>query len=121
MMGAGILSLSLAGKHHTEMARKAGDWVLGHPFSAYGHRIGGRGDRFFYAAYYCSQGMAQLGGRYWQGFFPPLTRTLLQNQSSSGAWMAEPGEDEMFGQAYSTALAILALTPPFQLLPIYQR
>jgi hypothetical protein len=30
MMGAGILSLSIGGKHQTEMAKRAGDWVLAH-------------------------------------------------------------------------------------------
>jgi hypothetical protein len=35
--------------------------------------------------------------------------------------MAEQGEDSMFGPTYSTALSVLTLTPPLQLLPIYQR
>jgi hypothetical protein len=121
MMGAGILSLSLGGKHQTEIAKRAGDWLLSHPFSVYGQTVGGRGDRFLYSAYYCSQAMAQLGGDYWKGFYPPLVKSFLQNQTTDGAWTAESGGDTMFGPAYSTALAVLTLTPPFQLLPIYQR
>jgi hypothetical protein len=121
MMGAGILSLSLGGKHQTDMAKRAGDWLLAHPFNEFNERVGGRGDRFFYAAYYCSQGMAQLGAQFWKGFFPPLVKTFLQHQSSNGAWTPEAGDDAMFGQTYSTALAVLSLTPPFQLLPIFQR
>src|SRR5204862_4705254 len=35
MMGAGILSLSLGGKHQTETAKRAGDWLLAHPFTDY--------------------------------------------------------------------------------------
>jgi hypothetical protein len=62
-----------------------------------------------------------LGGHYWKSFFPPLVRTLVANQTSNGSWMPETGEDAMFGGAYTTALGVLALTPPFQLLPIYQR
>jgi hypothetical protein len=121
MMGAGILSLSLGGKHQTEMAKRAGDWLLVHPFSTYGQTVGGRGDRFCYSAYYCSQAMIQLGGNYWKSFFPPLVKTFLQNQANDGAWPAENGGDQMFGRTYTTALAVLTLTPPFQLLPIYQR
>ena len=124
MMGAGTLSLSLGGKHQTEMARRAGDWLLAHQFNAYGGAdlsVNGRADRFHYSAYYCSQAMAQLGGRYWQGFFPSLVRTFLENQAADGSWMAEQGEDSMFGPTYSTALSVLTLTPPLQLLPIYQR
>ena len=125
MMGAGALSLSMGGRHHTEMARKAGDWLLDHPFAVYGATVGGRGDRFHYGAYYCSQAMVQLGGRYWEGFFPPLVTTFLRHQSAEGAWApetgSERGEDVVFGQTYTTALGVLALTPPYQLLPIYQR
>src|SRR5579872_2073455 len=58
MVGAGVLSLSLGGKHQTKMARRAGDWLLAHPFTYYGPEYGD-GDRFHYAAYYCSQAMAQ--------------------------------------------------------------
>lgn len=121
MMGAGILSLSFGGKHQTETAKRAGDWLLAHPFSVYGQTVGGRGDRYFYGAYYCSQAMAQLGGDYWKKFFPPLAKTFLQHQTSEGSWGAEEGGDQIFGQTYTTALAVLTLTPPFQLLPIYQR
>jgi hypothetical protein len=120
MVGAGILSLSLGGKHHTKMALQAGDWLLAHPFNFYGPQFV-EGDRFHYAAYYCSQAMAQLGGQYWKGFFPPLVRTMLQNQSADGSWLPEQGGDEVFGNEYTTALAVLALTPPLQLLPIFQR
>jgi hypothetical protein len=111
----------MGGKHGTDKAHKAGDWLLAHPFTAYGVTVGGRGDRFHYSAYYCSQAMLQLGGHYWKSFFPPLVRTLVANQTSNGSWMPETGEDAMFGGAYTTALGVLALTPPFQLLPIYQR
>jgi hypothetical protein len=120
MMGAGILSLSLGGKHQTPIAQRAGDWLLAHPFSQYGEDMG-RVGRFHYSAYYCSQAMAQLGGHYWEQFFPALTRVLLEHQSRDGSWEPENGEDGMFGSAYTTALTVLALTPPYQLLPIYQR
>lgn len=121
MVGAGALSLSLGGKHNTKMARSAGDWLLAHPFDRYGQTAGGRGDRFHYSAYYCSQAMAQLGGRYWNEFFPTLARTLISGQQSDGSWVAESGEDAMYGSTYPTALSVLALTPAYQLLPIYQR
>jgi hypothetical protein len=34
---------------------------------------------------------------------------------------AEFGVDEMFGRAYTSSLSVLTLTPPYQILPIYQR
>ena len=106
------------------MALAAGDWLLAHPYLHFGELIPER-DRFFYSTYYCSQAMAQLGGRYWELFFPPLVQVLLNAQSSDGSWPPEvgglsPGE-LIFGNVYTSALAVLSLTPPYQLLPVYQR
>jgi len=121
MVGAGILSMAMAGQHQTRIARRAGDWLLTRPFQGFGESVG-NGDRFFYSAYYCSQAMAQLGGRYWKQFFPPLVSALLEAQQPSGEWPPEPyGSDRVFGNTYTTAMAVLSLTPPLQLLPVYQR
>jgi hypothetical protein len=120
MMGAGALSLALGGKHQTVMARRTGDWLLRRPFTAYGQTTHVE-DRFHYSAYYCSHAMAQLGGKYWEQIFPPLARILLDNQSRNGSWQSETGGDSMYGSAYPTALSVLALTPAYQLLPVYQR
>ena len=40
---------------------------------------------------------------------------------ADGSWDAESNRDGQFGNVYTTALAVLALTPPYQLLPIHQR
>lgn len=120
VMGAGALSLALAGKHDTAMARKVGDWLLARPFDTYGATMH-RYDRFHYSAYYCSNAMAQLGGAYWQKFFPTLAKTLVDAQAPDGSWLAESGEDRAYGSCYPTALSVLTLTPAYQLLPIYQR
>jgi hypothetical protein len=121
MVGVGILSLSMAGQHQTAIAKAAGEWLLSHPFKAPEDVIG-EGDRFFYSAYYCSQAMAQLGGRYWEGFFPSLADVLVRSQNANGSWPPEPAHgDAIFGNALTTAMAVLSLTPPYQLLPVYQR
>ena len=74
--------------------------------------------------------MVQLGGRYWEQFFPSLADALLSGQSPDGSWppeirsgvpVAGAGSEAMFGNVYSSALAVLSLTPPYQLLPVYQR
>lgn len=121
MVGAGVLSLAMAGQHETRIAQRAGDWMLANPFRGFGEEVGS-GDRFFYSTYYCSQAMAQLGGRHWRQFFPALVNVLLRSQQATGEWPPEPyGNDAMFGNAYTTAMAVLSLTPPLQLLPVYQR
>ena len=118
--GAGILSLSLAGEHQSDVAQKAGRWLLNRPFDQYNAHAS-RLDRYHYSAYYCSQAMFQLGGEYWARFYPPLARTLMRNQNADGSWKLEQGLDSKFGNVYTTSLVVLSLTPPYQLLPIYQR
>src|SRR6185295_13598089 len=126
MTGAGILCLSMAGQHQTPIAKTAGDWLLANPFKSFGELLTVR-DRFFYGGYYCSQAMAQLGGRYWEQFFPGWADILVNSQTADGSWPPEiggygpTGGEAVFGQVYSTSLAVLSLTPPYQLLPVYQR
>ena len=111
------------------MALAAGDWLLAHRYRGFGDLVSGR-DRFFYSVYYSSQAMMQLGGRYWDQYFPTVVDALLSGQEANGSWPPEirntgnivgGGSDSMFGKVYTSALAVLSLTPPYQLLPIYQR
>ena len=136
-MGSAIVSLALAGQHDSPQALAAGDWLLAHPFQYYGQTVSlGRSgfDRFFYSTYYCSQAAAQLGGRYWKGIFPPIADLLVKNQQPDGSFIApNPGfggggrgrgggfGEGQFGPVYTTAMAVLSLTPAYQLLPVYQR
>jgi len=114
MTGAGALSLALGGRHGDERVIDSGEWMLRNPVSRTRMPRG----RPYYSLYYCSQTMAQLGGKYWAGYFPGLSDALLHLQQADGKWLQ--GSDR-YGNAYSTALAVLALTPAYQILPIYQR
>lgn len=116
MAGAGVVSLAMGGEHQSEIAQTAGRHVLGLRFDRY------RGlTRYHYSAYYCSQAMFQLGGEYWAKFFPRLKEALINNQHPDGSWDRESSHDGHYGNTYTSALTILALTPPYQILPIYQR
>lgn len=119
LTGAGIVSLAMAGQHQTKMAQAAGDWLLAHPYRGYGEILGGH-DKFIYSTFYWSQAAAQLGGRYWQQMYPPMAELIVKAQSPNGSWRSEPDLAE-FGDELTTALAVLSLTPPYQLLPVYQR
>jgi hypothetical protein len=132
LMGSAIVSLALAGQHQSQQALAAGDWLLAHPFQYYGERVGNGGDRFLYSTYYCSQAAAQLGGRYWTGIYPPIEAVLVKAQALDGSFPVDVamrgggagrggGGEAAYGQTYSTALAVLSLTPAYQLLPVYQR
>ena len=126
MAGAGILALAHAGMHDAPETKQAGDFILQHGFNQYNmQETFGQSyldDRYHYGAFNCCQAMYQLGGNYWQEFFPPLVHTLLANQQPDGSWLREShSEDSMYGNAYTTALVLLSLGAPNQLLPIFQR
>jgi hypothetical protein len=126
MAGAGILALAHAGFHNAPEATKSGDWILEHNFDEYNKvepfTQEWFNDRYHYSVFHCCQGMYQLGGRYWEAFFPRVVKVLLANQRPDGSWAAESHfYDGQFGNAYTTALVLLTLGAPNQLLPIYQR
>lgn len=127
MAGAGILALAHAGLQNTQEAQQAGEWLLRQKFEPY-NRVEPftttvwQHDRYHYAVFYACQGAYQLGGRYWEEFFPRIARTLLSNQRTDGSWAPESHpNDGRYGNAYTTALMILSLGAPNQLLPIFQR
>jgi hypothetical protein len=126
MAGAGILALAHAGFHGAPEARQSADWLLKYNFDNYNQIAPFRAqwpiDRYHYGLFNSCQGMYQLGGRYWESFFPSAVRTVLDNQQSDGSWPAESHfNDAPFGNAYTTALVVMSLGAPNQFLPIFQR
>lgn len=118
MTGLAVLCLELCGEHGHEAIAPAGDYLLARPPEM---TLGGQTPRFrYYAFYYCSQAMFQLGGKYWDEFAPYMYESLLEHQRPDGSW-GNPGEDGSFGNTYTTALAVLTLTVSARQLPIYQR
>jgi hypothetical protein len=128
MAGAGVLALAHAGAHGAPEAARSGEFILRHNFDDYnelmpfGKSRDASHDRYHYSLFNCCQGMYQLGGAYWQEFFPRTVATLLANQQSDGSWPADSHRfDAQFGNAYTTALVLMTLGAPNQLLPIFQR
>lgn len=127
LAGAGVLALAHAGFHNSREAQAAGEWILRNDFDQYNqvNRFGQGNyfkDRYHYGVFNCSQAMYQLGGRYWREFFPRTMRTLVANQRADGTWPKENHyQDGKFGNAYTSALVLMALGAPNQLLPVMQR
>jgi hypothetical protein len=123
MGGAGVLALAHAGFHNSIEAQQAGKWLLQYSFDDYNvENPRGKHDRYHYSLFNCCQGMYQLGSPYWEQFFPRTVRAVLDHQQLDGSWDAESySRDRQFGNAYSTALVVLALGAPNQFLPIFQR
>lgn len=121
MTGAGILALSHAGLHGTPEARAAGDWLLEHRFDQYNHRPDPL-ERYHYGLLISCQAMYQLGEQHWREFFPSTATTIVANQRPDGSWPQESHHrDYVYGNAYTTAVCLIALGTPNELLPIFQR
>jgi hypothetical protein len=126
MAGAGILALAHAGFHNSLEAQRAATFVGRNGFDHYNETVelapNWKHDRYHYGLFNCCQAMYQLGGEHWARFFPRTVRTLLKNQNPDGSWSAENHHyDAQFGNAYTTALAVMTLGAPNQLLPVFQR
>ena len=116
MTGCGVVTLVLAGNHQDPLALDGGKWLMERPITQYDGVA-----RFAYASYYASQAMAQLGGEYWKKFYPSLSQAIVAGQQKDGSWISQHDTTRDFGRCYPSSLAVLALTPAYQLLPIYQR
>ncbi len=111
-----MLTLILGGRHTHEGIATGAAWFRSREYPRPWQ------DGYFYlSSYYSSQATAQVGGETWNQIFPQIARSLLSEQSQEGGWPVAGGAERNYGSAYSTSLAILALTPAYQLLPIYQR
>ncbi len=123
MSGAGILALGHAGFHNSTEAKRVAQELLGYSFEIYNdNQPFPKRDRYHYSLFMCCQGMYQMGSPYWEQFFPRTVRVVLAHQQSNGSWDAESfARDRRYGNAYTTALVILAMGAPNQLLPVFQR
>ena len=119
MTGAGVVSLFLTGHKEPEMEQRCGRWIVSHPFDRYNVPMNS-GEHFHYGAYYASQASLQIGGQTWEKLYPVLANTFITHQNANGSWQVDVKRPDI-GNVYTTALSVLALTPPYQLLPIYQR
>jgi hypothetical protein len=114
--GTGILALELLGEHNSREALAGGDYLLKswpeEPASM---------EFYYYAVYYCSQALNQLGGKYYDTLYPRLRDGLLAQQNADGAFGGGSGQEQDAGPAYRTAMACLALCVPYRYLPLYQK
>ena len=128
MAGAGILALAHAGLHGAPEAVRSGDWLLRLNFDNYNgvERFTQKdwyNDRYHYGLFLCCQGMYQLGGR----VLGEVLSASRAHRARQPATQMAPGppeshfHDAQFGNAYTTALVVLCLGAPNQLLPIFQR
>ncbi len=121
LAGAGILTFSLGGQHENELAGRAGQWLMRQRLDRYSRPGQGR-NRYHYDAFYVACAVHQLGEEPWRQLFPQIATTLIANQQRDGSWAPERHiSDGYYGNTYTTALAVLTLSVPYEMLPILQR
>ena len=79
---------------------------------------------FFFAAFYTTQGMFQIGGPDWEAYHQRLQRVVVDHQAGDGSWPFPEDnalQSRLAGRAYATAMALLLLAQERQYLPMYQR
>lgn len=110
------MSLELCDRHRHELSLRAADFIARQPLDLR------REQHFWYAMYYASQAMFQLGDAHWKPFRKRMETYLLSLQHPrQGSFRVSHGNEQRAGPAYSTAMACLSLSVAYQLLPIYQR
>ncbi len=70
---------------------------------------------FYYGHYYAVQAFWQSGGDSWQRWYPAIRNELVNSQNTDGTWPSR------YSAEYSTAMALIVLQIPNNLLPIFQR
>ena len=121
MTAAATLCLALGGKHGSPETLRAATF-LSRFRSTDPQAFADTSNRYwpYYGCYYLTQASIQLGGQLWVTCMGECSRYLLNKQSTSGLWPPDGG-DRSYGPCYATSMAIIALTPVLQILPIYQR
>ena len=112
--GTGILCLEICGEHKAKETMNAAANLMRRP-------LGFDDSFYFYGVYYCTVGMFQVGGQYWERTRDHITSQLLRIQRGDGRWEASNGNEHTYGAVYATSLSVLALAVEYQYLPIYQK
>jgi hypothetical protein len=84
------------------------------------HPIDDRGNHPYHALYFSTLAAWQSGDEVWATVSSITLDRLIQSQSRDGGWPKEPAALEP-GRRYRTAMALLTLSVPYRLLPVYQR
>jgi hypothetical protein len=110
MTGVGVLNLHLMDAADHPSIAPAAKFLQQHPVtSAMPHK--------YYYLYYTTQAAFQVGNETWDAVWRVTQKELLETQQPDGGW---PPSNEP-GRVYATSMAVLTLSVPYRLLPIYQR
>jgi uncharacterized protein YfaS (alpha-2-macroglobulin family) len=78
-------------------------------------KFGQRYSHYFYGHYYAAQAMWIRGGEDWMTWYPAIRDELIRKQLAQGFWQDNVSHE------YGTAMALIILQMPNNVLPIFQR
>jgi hypothetical protein len=107
---AGTFSLLVTGNYESDLVRGGIEYLKSH--------VEADDPYFFYGRYYAAMSMYQFEDQAgWNRWFPIIRDQLLEMQDPhTGLW-----HSHVAGDIYGTSMALLVLTVPYRILPIYQR
>lgn len=113
MTAAGMLTLSLLASGDAPEITAGAKYLREHPLTD--------ATRFpYYTMYYANQVAHRLGGETWNIVSHAAQERLLRTQLPGGGWPPSASPEEP-GEIYATAMAVLTLSVPQRVLPLYQR
>ncbi len=112
MTGVGVLNLFLLDAADSPQAI-AGAKTIGEKF------VSGKTEYPYYSVYYTTQAAYQAGDTIWPAVWK-VTQQLIDQQQPDGGWPQSRSNEEP-GRVYATSMAVMSLTVPYRLLPVYQR
>jgi len=113
MTGVGVLNLFLLDSADRPEAAAGERWLLD-------HLVKDDTPMPYYSMYYSTQAAFQAGEPVWPIIWKVTHDRLLGTQTSDGGWPQSRNGEEP-GRIYATSMAVLTLSVPYRLLPIYQR
>lgn len=110
---AGLVGLYTSGIHEGDVIDQGLDYLM--QFRPSGINLRNM-QHYHYGHYYAVQAAWHAGGDYWRAWYPAVRDELLAQQTVRGGW-----PDHWIGPEYATAMSLLILQTPNNLLPIFER
>ncbi len=110
---AAVVALYTSGVHEGEVIDRGLQYLK--PFQPSGG-ISRSVEHYYYGQYYAVQAAWHAGGDFWLQWYPAVRDELLEEQNPDGSW-----PETWIGPEYATAMSLLVLQMPNNLLPIFER
>lgn len=111
---AALVALYTSGVHEGDILDQGLNYMM--QFRPTGQRHRDDMQHYYYGHYYAVQAAWHAGGVYWQEWYPAVRELFIAQQNADGSW-----SDHWVGREYATAMALLVLQAPNNLLPIFER